>query len=327
MEHSGSGEEVTWSGEEESGSSQNAKAGAGVPAKATEANAEGKTAAGSTADASPQVKQASKGSDGNKDVAPDNMPPADGESEISWRGTRTGPAPNCVNADGEPIYDPLKDLELATAKVAEVAGQAAMKVSTKLVDKASAARRSLSHDAEISKHWNSIRDSASKAGTNITKLADNMSSWWANLDPIQNASPSPEDDGCQSSSAQGGVDVNKLFGLLQEEELMESFEVELRQAYSCNHNTLSKPQEIDFPGKMYITDRHTCFAASSGSVSFSLPHKAKQTVKKLLQGVGSGAYEVLLIAFGEKEHVVFTGFRADDLNSALALLEHLTSTE
>ena len=46
--------------------------------------------------------------------------------------------------------------------------------------------------------------------------------------------------------------------------------------------------QIDFPGKMYITDRQTCFAASSGSVSFSLPHKAKQTVQKLLQGVGSG---------------------------------------
>ncbi len=48
----------------------------------------------------------------------------------------------------------------------------------------------------------SIRDSASKAGTNITKLADNMSSWWANLDPVQHALPSSEDHGRQSSSAQ-----------------------------------------------------------------------------------------------------------------------------
>ena len=47
--------------------------------------------------------------------------------------------------------------------------------------------------------------------------------------------------------------------------------------------------QIDFPGTMYITDKHTCFSAFSGSVSFSLPHKAKQTVKKMLQGVGSGA--------------------------------------
>ena len=42
----------------------------------------------------------------------------------------------------------------AFLQVAEVAGQAAMKVSTKLVDKASAARRSLSQDAEITRHWN-----------------------------------------------------------------------------------------------------------------------------------------------------------------------------
>jgi hypothetical protein len=46
--------------------------------------------------------------------------------------------------------------------------------------------------------------------------------------------------------------------------------------------------QVDFPGTMYITDKHTCFNAFSGSVSFSLPHKAKQTVKKALQGVGSG---------------------------------------
>ena len=36
---------------------------------------------------------------------------------------------------------------------------------------------------------------------------------------------------------------------------------------------------------------------------------------------------MLLITFGEKEHVVFTEFRAADLTSALALLEHLTLSE
>ncbi len=43
---------------------------------------------------------------------------------------------------------------------------------------------------------------------------------------------------------QGGVNIHELFGLSQEEELMESFEAELRQTYSCNHNTHSKPQEV-----------------------------------------------------------------------------------
>ena len=46
--------------------------------------------------------------------------------------------------------------------------------------------------------------------------------------------------------------------------------------------------QIDFPGTVYITDKHTCFAASSGNVSFCIAHKTKQIVKKLLQGVGSG---------------------------------------
>ena len=40
------------------------------------------------------------------------------------------------------------------------------------------------------------------------------------------------------------MDIIERFGLSQEEELMESFEVELRQAYSCSHNTLSKHQEV-----------------------------------------------------------------------------------
>ena len=46
--------------------------------------------------------------------------------------------------------------------------------------------------------------------------------------------------------------------------------------------------QIDIPGTMFITDKHTSFATASGDVCFSLPHKTQQTVKKLLQGVGSG---------------------------------------
>lgn len=55
---------------------------------------------------------------------------------------------------------------------------------------------------DIGLRLQSIRDSATKAGTNITKLADNMSSWWANLDPAQHPSPSPEEHGRQFSDAQ-----------------------------------------------------------------------------------------------------------------------------
>ena len=46
--------------------------------------------------------------------------------------------------------------------------------------------------------------------------------------------------------------------------------------------------QIDIPGTLTITDKHTCFTTASEDVCFSLPHKTQQTVKKLLQGAGSG---------------------------------------
>lgn len=36
------------------------------------------------------ASQASKSKDAAEDIAPNNRAPADGEPEISWRGTRTG---------------------------------------------------------------------------------------------------------------------------------------------------------------------------------------------------------------------------------------------
>lgn len=47
----------------------------------------------------------------------------DRQGLTSKRVQCAGPPPNTVNADGEPIYDPLKDLELATAKVCPVMPQ------------------------------------------------------------------------------------------------------------------------------------------------------------------------------------------------------------
>ena len=48
----------------------------------------------------------------------------------------------------------------------------------------------------------SLKDSATKAGTNISKIADNMSTWWANLDPVQKGSPSPEGHGARPAATQ-----------------------------------------------------------------------------------------------------------------------------
>ena len=123
----------------------------------------------------------------------------------------------------------------------------------------------------------SLKDSATKAGTNISKIADNMSSWWANLDPVQKGSPSPEGHGgrpvaaevcykdasqrktwskkgklccipwkdCHLLACEQDADkIQELFGFSEEEEVMESFEVKLRQTLSCTHNTFTTPQEV-----------------------------------------------------------------------------------
>ena len=70
------------------------------------------------------------------------------------------------------------------------------------------------------------------------------------------------------------------------------------------------------PPSFLRADVKTAFANTGINSTFPSPQMA----------VNAGAYEVLLIAFGKEEHVVFTGFQAADLTSALALLEHLTSS-
>lgn len=93
---------------------------------------------------------------------------------------------------------------------------------------------------------------------------------------------------------QGGVDVNKLFGLLQEEELMESFEVELRQAYSCNHNTLSKPQEVS--------------CSLSASIRKPLQRLSAPVTSCMCTAIGDHALQSHL---WEVQHVMWRVLRAD----------------
>ena len=38
--------------------------------------------------------------------------------------------------------------------------------------------------------------------------------------------------------------IQELFGFSEEEEVMESFDVKLRQTLSCMHNTFTTPQEV-----------------------------------------------------------------------------------
>ena len=156
--------------------------------------------------------------------------------------------------------------------------------------------------------------------------------------------------------------------------------------------------QVIFPGTLYVTDKHACFAApgSGGQVKFTIAYKdiseavkvvdrsrktgeragmhphptppifhhqlvaavtvlpplcstdrlgahwcastrcmAQPQIQASLEGklvvpgvAGAGAAESLRILFGGDQHAAFQGFKAaDDLNSALALLEHLTAVD
>ncbi|BDA43517.1 hypothetical protein COCOBI_04-5290 [Coccomyxa sp. Obi] len=246
------------------------------------------------------------------------------EPEISWRGNRQGPPPNTVNALGEPIYDPLKDIELATQKATELASTAARSVSTRIIGGAAEAKHNLTKMADNVQSWQ-VMHGAAEAKDSLSKLANNVSTWWANLDPA----PKPRSPGREANSmadSKGSNELQSLFGLPPEEELMEGFHCMLAQTYACTYNTFSRAREISFLGTLYITDKHTCFSAPSDQISFCLVHKGVTEVKKILsKSRKPGSSEKLHISFGENEHVVFQGFKAADLTSALALLEHLTT--
>ena len=52
--------------------------------------------------------------------------------------------------------------------------------------------------------------------------------------------------GCRPLVCEQDADrIQELFGFSEEEEVMECFEVKLRQTLSCTHNTFSKPQEVE----------------------------------------------------------------------------------
>ncbi|KAK9914925.1 hypothetical protein WJX75_002334 [Coccomyxa subellipsoidea] len=284
---------------------------------------------GRTPDAAPAQQAANRKTPVKGEDADDRQPGVadEPEPEISWRGTRQGPPPNTVNAMGEPIYDPLKDIEFATQKATELASSAARNVSTRIMGGAVEAKQSLTKIADNVQSWQVMQHGATDAKDSLSKLANNVSTWWANLDPVPKPQPlTPGREANSVADSKGGSELQSLFGLPPEEELMEGFHCMLAQTYACTYNTFSRAREITFLGTLYVTDKHTCFSAPSEQISFCLAHEDITEVRKVIAKTRKpGPSEKIHIAFGGKEHVVFQGFKAADLTSALALLEHLTA--
>jgi len=190
----------------------------------------------------------------------------------------------------EPIQEGLHNLENATHKAAELAKDFTNKL---------------------------INTGAAEARSSVMKLAGDVSSWWAALDPgLTQAQETPSES---ARSPQGSGEVQQLFGLPESEELMEKFSCTLLQTVECRHNTFSKPQQVKCSGRLYITDMNSCFNAEK--LRFAILHKDVKCIAKLQEPT-----KALRLDFGTAgEHVLFTDFKFSDLDSALGLLEHLTT--
>ncbi|KAK9829945.1 hypothetical protein WJX72_008797 [[Myrmecia] bisecta] len=212
-----------------------------------------------------------------------------------------------VAVAGDVSYKAFEELDQAAHKAVGLASAAAKDVSVKLLGGASEAKHSLS------------------------KLAGDVTSWWASLDLPKPAAAAVEAAPPQTREVHKSSRIQDMFGLGDTEELMESFPCSLLQTFGCRHNAFSQPRQVAIPGKLYITDKNACFAATAASdaTSAKVPlADIKGILKK--RPMTKGDPESLRMELAEGHWLVLQGFSqsgsgaTSHLDEVLALIEHLT---
>ncbi|KAG2435329.1 hypothetical protein HXX76_007403 [Chlamydomonas incerta] len=212
-------------------------------------------------------------------------------------------APSGSGAGGDLDF---KNLEVQAAKVA----QAAKDMSSKLT----AGLRSAFGGAETA-----------TAGASLSKLAGGLTSWWGSLDPA----PQPVRDETAervASSNKASSELQQLFGLGAEENLVEHFKCKLLQTYACSHNSHTPAIQMAFQGTLYVTDRHTCFSVEERGrkLPFKVPHSAVVKATRQRPARKGDLSDLLKMELGNGQWLAFKDFEnGSALDSALALVEHL----
>ncbi|KAL3137988.1 hypothetical protein ABBQ38_005227 [Trebouxia sp. C0009 RCD-2024] len=178
--------------------------------------------------------------------------PIEGDSaNISWRGNHDVKAKAAKEAKAHDIagdnpkdFDPFKDAERAAQKAAALAAATVNNLSLKDMS-------------------TKLMGGATEAKKGMFSIANDVSSWWANLDP---GVPKPSQPSTTSSRSAAEVqqensELTQLFDLDSSEELLERFACALVQTYTCTHNSFTPEQQLPFPGTLYITAQHTCFSS------------------------------------------------------------------
>ncbi|GLC33731.1 hypothetical protein PLESTB_000109800 [Pleodorina starrii] len=244
------------------------------------------------------------------------------ESAVAQHGDLAGPAaaarsetssqPGPSQPGGAGVDLDFKQLEAQAAKVANEVSKVALDVSSKL----SAGLRSAFGGAE---------QASSGAGASLTKLAGGLTSWWGSLDPA----PQPARDETAelvASSNKASGELQQLFGLSAEENLVEHFKCKLLQTYSCSHNSHTPAIQLAFQGTLYVTDRHTCYCVEERGrkAPFKVPHNLVVKATRQRPARKGDLSDVLKLELSNGQWLAFKDFDSGSaLDSALALVEHL----
>jgi hypothetical protein len=184
--------------------------------------------------------------------------------------------------------------------------------------------------AQVKEVSSKVVESAQEVKHTFGKLVGDVSSWWANLDPAAPKNPLPSNNSSRPRSAgasQASADVTELFELEASEEVLECFPCAMQQTYTCPHNDFTPAQQIAFPGTLYITSGHSCFSSCTRDgqdVIVKVSHRKVSKASKTRAATHGGS-ATLKIEYGA-QYVEFNEFAAKDLDSALALIDHLTGS-
>ena len=112
--------------------------------------------------------------------------------------------------------------------------------------------------------------------------------------------------------------------------LIESFHCKLFQTYKCAHNAFTPDVQMSFGGALYITERHACFDLEERGKKLPVvvEHASVAAVERLRGPRGVKGQDVIRVNLQGGEYLAFKEFAGDgELDGALALLEHLTSSD
>lgn len=125
-------------------------------------------------------------------------------------------------------------------------------------------------------------------------------------------------------------------GLEPGEAVLESFPCHLLQTYR-SVNGLTPDREVPFPGTLHLTSLNAVFVAGQGAglpdpvrlplAAVRASHVTGAAVARPPRGSASAGQRLVLSATIAEGDIAFAGFREGGPESALALLEHLSSSD